>query len=59
MSAIQKTGLNMLPILVIVVNNIVESESGVTVVKTIVDNCEQCGSKTLFNSVFINFARSC
>jgi hypothetical protein len=40
--------------------NIVEPESGVTILFNIVNNCEQCahcmGSKTLFNPVFINIA---
>ena len=36
-------------------NNIVEPESGATMLNNIVDNYEQCiGSKTLFSPVFIN-----
>ena len=35
-------------------NNIVEHKSDVTILDNIVDNCEQCASKTLFNPVLIN-----
>ena len=34
-------------------NNVVEPESGVTILFNIVDSYEQVGSKTLFNPVFI------
>jgi hypothetical protein len=37
-------------------NNNVEPESGVTTLFNIVDSYEQCGSKTLFNPVFISIA---
>ena len=33
-------------------NNIVETESGVTILFNIVDNCEQCGQQNIVQSCF-------
>jgi hypothetical protein len=33
-------------------NNIVEPESGVTILFNIVDNCEQCGQQSIVQSCF-------
>ena len=45
----------MLPTLFTLVNNIIEPESGVTILLTTVNNV---GSKTLFNPVFINYCNN-
>jgi hypothetical protein len=48
------TGLNnvLLPSLFTLVNNIVEPESGVTILFNVVDNCEQCGQQNIVQSCF-------
>ena len=50
---LMKTGLNnvVLPTLLIVVN-IIEPESGVTMLNNIVDNTEQCGQQNTVQSCF-------
>ncbi len=49
----------MLPTLFIVVNNIVEPESGVSMLNNVVDNIvNNMDSTTLFNPVFNNIAKS-
>ena len=34
--------------LLTILNNVVEPESGVTMLKNIVENCEQCGQQNIF-----------
>ena len=36
--------------LLTILNNVVEPESGVTILKNIVDNCEQCGQQNIVQS---------
>jgi hypothetical protein len=52
------SGLNNVvrPTLFTLVNNIVEPESGVTILFNIVDNCEQCRPHNIVNPVHINIA---
>jgi hypothetical protein len=54
------TGLNnvLLPILFTLVNNIVEPESGVTILFNIVDNCEQCGQQSIVQSCFHQYCNN-
>ena len=40
-------------------NIIVELESGVTMLDSTVDNCEQCWQKTLVKPIFNNLATTC
>jgi hypothetical protein len=37
-----------------ILNNIVEPESGVTILLNIVDNCEQCGPHNIYCSILFS-----
>ena len=41
-----------------ILNNIVESESGVTILFNIVDNCEQCGQQNIVQSCFHQYCNN-
>ena len=36
--------------LLTILNNVIEPESGVTMLKNVVENCEQCGQQNIFQS---------
>ena len=55
---------SLLAVLFIIVNhieqcNIVEHESGVTMLNNIIDNIKQCGQQNSVQSCFINISTSC